>query len=87
MTRLTRLIRKLLERLLGVWHEGPEPPVRLREQVRLFRHMYPNATPAEWEKYAVRLAESSWRDAFIRGFEWNERCWPEPNVDSAAVAR
>lgn len=86
MSRLTRWLRRQLERLLGVWHEGPEPPRRLGEDVRLFRHMHPNATAREWERFAIRHAGNAYRDAFVRGFEWNERCWPEPHIDADAVA-
>lgn len=86
MTRLGRVVRRLLEKLLDRWKEGPDPPTRLREEVRLFRHMHPNADAREWERYAVAKAETAWRDAFARGFEWNERCWPG-DVDPEEVAR
>lgn len=86
MTRLGRFVHRLLERLLDRWREGPDAPRRIREEALLYRHHYPNATHAEWERFAVRLAENAYRDAFVRGFEWNERVWPEPTIDSAAVA-
>lgn len=86
MTALGRFARRQLERLLDRWREGPEPPVRLRERVRLFRHARPYATAAEWEAFAVKLAGDAWRDAFARGFEWQERCWPDPSPDPAEVA-
>ena len=86
MTRLKRWLRRQLERLLGVWHEGPEPPRRLLEEARLFRHIYPDATHDQWEDFACRLASNAYRDAFVRGFEWNERCWPETTIDGHQVA-
>ena len=86
MTHLARVIRRLLERLLERWHEGPNAPRRIREEARLFRHSYPNATHAEWERFAAQLAENAYTDAFVRGFEWNERVWPGPTIDPEQVA-
>lgn len=86
MTRARLFVRRLLARLLRRWEEGPEPPRRIAEEVRLFRHHYPDASHGEWERFAVRLAGNAYRDAFVRGFEWNERCWPERTIDGQAVA-
>lgn len=86
MSRFGRWLRKLAERFAGIWNEGPLPPRRLREEVRLFRHHYPDATPDEWERFAAALAGNAYTDAFVRGFEWNERCWPERTIDGQAVA-
>lgn len=86
MTRAARWLRRLLERLLDRWHEGPEPPRRIREEARLFRHHNPQASVAEWERFATALAGNSYRDAFVRGFEWDARCWPERTIDGHAVA-
>ncbi len=86
MTPLKRWLRRQLARLLRRWEEGPEPPRRLAESVRLFRHHYPDATPQQWEDFAARHAGNAYRDAFVRGFEWNERCWPERTIDGQEVA-
>ena len=86
MTMLKRWLRRVLARLLDRWEEGPDAPKRLSEEVRLFRHQYPRATPDEWERFAVTLAGNAYRQAFVRGFEWNERCWPGPEIDPDAVA-
>lgn len=86
MTRAGRWLRRLLERLLNRWHEGPEPPRRIAEEARLFWHEYPNATAAEWERFAITLAGNAYRDAFVRGFEWDARCWPERTIDGEEVA-
>lgn len=86
MTYLGRLCRRLLERLLGVWHEGPEAPRRLAEAVRMFRHHYPDATPDEWEHFAVLHGDNAYRDAFVRGFQWDARVWPERDINGEEVA-
>ncbi len=86
MTRLKRFVCRWLERLIGIWKEGPEPPRRLAEEVRLYRHHYPNATAADWELFAKQFAARVYRMAFIRGFEWNERCWPDLVIDPEAVS-
>lgn len=85
MTRVGRWLRRLLEKVLNRWSEGPEPPRRIADEARLFWHANPNATPAEWERFAIALAGNAYRDAFVRGFEWNERCWPETTIDGHAV--
>lgn len=86
MSRTKRWLRRWLARLLDRWEEGPDAPRRLSEEARLFRHYYPNATADEWERFAVTLANGTYRQAFVRGFEWNERCWPGPEIDPDAVA-
>jgi hypothetical protein len=85
VTRAARWLRRLLERLLDRWAEGPEPPRRIRDEARLFRHQYPDASAGEWERFAVKLAGNAYRDAFVRGVEWDERCWPERDIDGHAV--
>lgn len=81
MTRLARFVRDLLERLLGRFHEGPEPPPRLAEEVRLFRSLATHTpTEEEWEVFAARLAERAYHDGFVRGTHWLERSWPGPEV-------
>jgi len=86
MTRLGRMFRNLLERFLGRYHEGPEPPRRLAEEVRIFRHLFPLADARQWEELAVELAGRSYRDGFTRGFEWCERSWEGPAVEPERLA-
>lgn len=73
MTPAARFFRNLLERLLGKYHEGPEPPVRLAEEARLFAVSFPGASSEEWERFASALAAKAYREAWTRGFEWAER--------------
>ncbi len=86
MTRLSRFLRNLLERVLGRYYEGPRPPPRLAEEVRFFRAFKPLATPEEWERFAVSLAGRSYRDGFVRGNEWLERSWEGPAVSPERLA-
>jgi len=82
VTILGRFIRDLLDRILGRFHEGPEPPPRLAEEVRLFRVLASSRpTEEEWEAFAVRLTERAYRDGFVRGVHWLERSWPGPEID------
>lgn len=84
MTPLRRKLRDILERWLGRFYEGPHPPPRIREEVRLFTLMNPHANPEDWEEFATRFAENSYRDGFVRGFEQSERdperVEPEPDA-------
>ncbi len=86
MTALRRWLRNYLERWLGRYYEGPEPPPRLVQEVRLFAALHPHASPAEWKDFAARLAQNSYRDGFIRGEEWNERMWPGPSTEPELLA-
>lgn len=86
MTRAGRFFRNLVERLLGRYYEGPPPPRRLEEQVRLFAVYYPRATRAEWTEFATRIAATAYRDGFVRGYEWQERGWEGPRIDPEVLA-
>ncbi|MGA7119751.1 MAG: hypothetical protein WBY94_06620 [Polyangiaceae bacterium] len=82
MTLLERA-RRWAERLLGTWHEGPEPPERLREVALLFAEMHPKATRREWLEFAAAQMGESWRSGYMRGWEAYVR-HPE---DAAALVR
>lgn len=85
MTRLDRFLRNLWERLRGRYYEGPDPPPRLAQEVRLFAARDP--TPEQWREFSARFAENAYRDGFARGLEWSERLWPGPSVDPDELAR
>lgn len=69
MNRITRFLLEKAEKLLGRWYEGPEPPARLREAVLAFRTAHPEASPDEWARAAIRIAEDAYRAAYVRGIE------------------
>lgn len=77
---------RVVDRFRGTFYEGPEPPPRLAESVKLFRLYYPDATPEQWEKFAVRLANNTYRDGFIRGWEWLQRGWEGPDIEPEQLA-
>ncbi len=77
VTPAARAVRNLIEKLLKRFYEGPEPPIRLSEEVRLFRAIYPMATADEWELFAARLAENAYCTGYTRGVEASERD-PQP---------
>lgn len=73
MTPFVRLLGRTLERLLGTWQEGPEPPGRLDEVVLLFANARPDATRREWAHFAAGHAAEAYRQGYVRGFERGER--------------
>jgi hypothetical protein len=73
MTRAARWWRNLLERHLGRFYEGPEPPRRLAEMVLQFAELYPRATKQQWIEFAARHAIECYRTGYVRGYEWCER--------------
>lgn len=73
MTPLRQLIRDAAERIARRYYEGPEPPPRIADEARAFTVARPLATVADWEAYAVELAENAYRDGFIRGLEASAR--------------
>ncbi len=82
-TWFKRAVRRLLERLLDKWREGPEPPPRLVQDVATFALYHPHASHVQWSEFALTLARSSYQDGWIRGREWEERCWPgEPDYSA-----
>lgn len=88
MSALRRLIRAAAERLAGRYYEGPEPPLRLAEQARIFAIEQPLAAAAEWEEFAARLAFASYRDGWVRGREARARGFlPEGDPNLAEAAR
>lgn len=86
MTPFQRFCRKLYERLRDRYYEGPDPPPRLHDEVRVFAALNPQATASEWKDFAARHADVAYRDGFTRGLEWNERLWPGPAEDPEVVA-
>lgn len=72
-SRLARWMRGLAERLAERYYEGPEPPMRLAEQVVAFAAANSGATRGEWMRYAVAMAQSAYRSGYVRGIEWAER--------------
>lgn len=86
MTRFGRWLRNLLERWLGTFYEGPQPPRHLAEEVRVWRAMNPRSTPADWERFAAHFARACYERGFTRGYEWQERGWPGPEFDPEHLA-
>lgn len=73
MTPFGKLLRRVLEKWAAKFYEGPNPPHRLWEQVRLFRMHHPNASIDEWEDFSVEFARASYQEGYTRGYEWAER--------------
>lgn len=86
MTALRRFIRDLGQRLAGTYYEGPTPPPRLEQEVRLFAATCRDATVDDWKQFSIRLAEAAYCDGFNRGLEWAERLWPGPADDPEVLA-
>jgi hypothetical protein len=86
VTRLGRWLLHIVERVIGRYYEGPTPPRHVREEVRLFRVVHPHATADQWEEFAAMMAENCYRSGFVRGYEWQERDWPGPEVEPEQLA-
>ena len=83
MTPFARFLSRLAEKVADRYYEGPDAPQRLAEEVRLFRAIYPEASPDEWAEFAIRLAGNAYRSGYVRGVEYVERDPnpPEPDQD------
>lgn len=81
-SRIGRALRATLERIIGRYYEGPEPPPRLAEEVVLFRAYNPHASQDAWAEFALRFARNAYRDGFVRGLEWQQRGWLEQQAES-----
>lgn len=85
MTRLSRMIRNLLERMLGWFHEGSDTPARLLEEPRLFRALAQTTpTEEEWEAFCIQAIDDAYQAGFVRGYYWCERSW-EPDEDPEQI--
>lgn len=73
MTPFTRWIRKLAERYLDRWYEGPDAPARIRLMAVDYANRRPNATRAEWVEFAAGLGEECYRTGFLRGVDRTDR--------------
>lgn len=73
MSALLRFFRKTLEKLTERYYEGPEAPPRLRDEVLLFRAMYPGLTTEDVVMFACAAVDDAYRQGFTRGYEWRER--------------
>jgi len=77
--RLRRFFRRLVDKAVGRFYEGPELPDRFVDEARLFLLFNPKATHLEWEQFAVELVASAYRAAYVRGLEAHLRSTlPEP---------
>jgi len=89
MTLFTRWLRRLYEKVKGIFYEGPNPPKRLGDAVAVFAEMNPKATRIEWILFCTQLAEASYKSGWLRGYEWSEReldIKPEHDPDRIADA-
>jgi len=77
---------RLVEKWLGRYYEGPEPPRRLGEELRLWAALNPDVDRAAVVGYAACLVDAAYRDGFVRGYDWQERGWTGPGVDPEALA-
>lgn len=86
LTPLQRWLRDLIDWLCRRYYEGPEPPPRLEQEVRLFAATHRDATTDDWKDFATRLAQNAYRDGFTRGDQWAHRLWPGPETDPEFLA-
>jgi hypothetical protein len=63
----------LVERALGTYQEGPEPPERLDRSVEDFFDERPDAGIDEVVDFCKAHAREAYRSGFVRGYEHAER--------------
>lgn len=81
-----RFFRRLIEKWLGRYYEGPDPPRRIEEELRIWMYLNPDADRETVIGYCGFLLDSSYREGFTRGYEWQERGWGGPEVDPEVLA-
>jgi hypothetical protein len=86
MNSFLRFFRNTLEKLAKTFEEGPEPPLRLRDEVRMFRVMHPLATAEQWYAQCLELVDAAYRQGFARGYEWKERDLDSSHKESERLA-
>lgn len=69
MSRIRYWISRLLQKLAGIWYEGPEPPSRLGTSVEAFAFTHPVASREQWAAFAIQLAETAYQAGYQRGYE------------------
>lgn len=88
MVPVKRLVRNIAEKVLGVFYEGPQPPIRIKAAVEIFAQTCPNAIPDAWAAFAVTHAEECYRTGYVRGLEDAERdSDTQPEHDPEIIAR
>lgn len=70
---LARFLGRVLEKMFGVYYEGPEAPKRISDIVLDFANHNPEATREEWVAFAQSHAAVSYRSGYARGVEWTDR--------------
>jgi hypothetical protein len=85
-SRFVRWLMRLVEKWMGRYYEGPEPPRRLGEELRLWMALNPDSPREVVQGYATCLLEAAYRDGFVRGYDWQERGWSGPSIDPEVLA-
>lgn len=70
---LSRWLGRVAEKMARRYYEGPDPPARLGEIVITFANLNPQATRAEWARFAEGHAREAYRVGYVRGAEYVER--------------
>ena len=87
MSAFRRWLVKAAEKFAERYHEGPEPPERLKEMVIVFANLHPRATREEWAAFASNHAAEAYRSGYARGREWAEREeYRDPEIDPEVIA-
>lgn len=88
MVPAKRLVRNFAEKAIGIFYEGPKPPLRVKVAVELFAQNCPDATHEAWRDFAITQAEECYRSGYVRGLESAERDKDvQPEHDPEIIAR
>lgn len=73
MSRFTRWFWRCIDKLRGIWYEGPKPPNRLAVAIDYYFIINPNASRAELKRFMIDFSNECYRTGWERGFYWVER--------------
>jgi hypothetical protein len=73
VTPLLKFIRDAGEKLFGKFYEGPSTPERFKLLAIEFANAHPAASRKQWVEFAQRLAETTYRAGYVRGWESTTR--------------
>jgi hypothetical protein len=66
-------LRKFIDKLTKHCYDGPDLPLRFRDEILLFRVTYPIGGIEECIQYAISVAEKAYQAGFLRGIEWQDK--------------
>jgi len=87
VTPFGKFVRKVGEKLVGKYYEGPELPDRIRDMVVEFANDHPRATKGDWVDFATALLSETYEAGWLRGYERDARTYDwRPDIAPEVLA-